>query len=76
MGKETAGELTTLYGANSDPEIRKEIVNALFIQHNAQALVDLARKETNPQMKREIVGKLSVMHSKEATDYLMEILNK
>ena len=26
--------------------------------------------------KRDIVGKLAVMHDKEATDYMMEILNK
>jgi len=52
------------------------VIQGLFVQGNAKALVDLARKETDPSVKKEIVGKLSVMGSKEATDYLMEILNK
>ena len=56
--------------------VRGEIVNALFIQGNAKAMVDLARKENNPEMKKAIVSKLSIIGSKDATEYLMEILNK
>ncbi len=52
------------------------MINGLFIQGNAKALIALARKETDPAMKKEIVTKLSVMGSKDATDFLMEILNK
>ena len=55
---------------------KKAVINALFIQGNATALVDIARKETDLNLKKTIVGQLSVMHSKEATDYLMEILTK
>ena len=50
------------------------MINALFIQNNATALVTLARAEKSVEMKKEIVAKLSVMKSKEATDYLMELL--
>ena len=39
-------------------------------------MVELARKETNPEMKKMIVSKLSIMGSKDATEYLMELLNK
>jgi hypothetical protein len=39
-------------------------------------LVDLARKENNMAMKQEMVQKLSLMHSKDATAYLMEVLQK
>lgn len=46
------------------------------MQGNARALIDLARKETDLSMKKEIVGKLSLMGSKEATEYMMELLNK
>ena len=55
---------------------RAEIVNALFIQGNAKAMVDLARKETNPEMKKMIVSKLSIMGSKDATEYMLELLSK
>ena len=39
-------------------------------------MVDIARRETDPGMRKRLVQQLSVMHSKEATDYLMELLNK
>jgi HEAT repeat protein len=76
MGEQTGPALVSMYGSESDPDIRREIINALFIQGNAKALVALARKETNPQMKKEIVSRLSVMGSKDGTEYLMELLNK
>jgi HEAT repeat protein len=70
----TAEALVAIYGSDASPDVRKAVVNGLFIQNNAKALVDLARAERNPEMKKEIVSKLSVMKSKEATDYLMELL--
>ena len=75
-GERTSAALVSMYNADSDVAVRGDIVNALFIQGNAKAMVDLARKESNPQMKKMIVSKLSVMGSKDATEYLMEILNK
>jgi len=41
-----------------------------------KALVDLARKEADPDLKVFAVRQLSTMKSKEATDYLVELLNK
>ena len=69
-----AETLVAIYGSDTSPDVRKAVVNALFLQNNAKALVDLARAEKNPDMKKEIVSKLSIMKSKEATDYLMELL--
>ena len=73
--KQTADALVEIYGTSKDAEIRKAVINSLFIQSNAEGLVALARKESDPTMKKEMVSKLSLMHSKAATDYLMEILN-
>jgi outer membrane protein assembly factor BamD (BamD/ComL family) len=73
---ETSAVLMELYANDKDGAIRREVVNALFLQNNVKTLVDLARKETDPEMKKVIVSKLSLMRSKEALDYLMEILNK
>jgi tetratricopeptide (TPR) repeat protein len=70
----TAEALIAIYGSDQAPDIRRTVVNALFLQDNAKALVDLARAERNPEMKKEIVSKLSLMKSKEATDYLLELL--
>ncbi len=76
MGSKSTGTLSSLYASETDAGNRKEILNALFIQQNAKALIEIARKETNPELKREAVQKLSLIHSKESTDYMLEILNK
>jgi HEAT repeat protein len=66
--------LLSLYNSDTRPEVRKAVIEALFIQGNARMLVSLARAEKDRETKREIIQKLSVMASKEATDYLMEFL--
>jgi hypothetical protein len=65
-----------MYAQETDPENKKAIINALFIQGNAAALVEIARKETDLNMKKQIVNQLGLMHSKEASDYMLELLNK
>lgn len=77
MGSDrTASTLTSMYAGAKDPATSKAVLQALFLQGNAQAIIDIARKESDPELKREAVQKLSLMHSKAATDYLLEILNK
>lgn len=70
----TAEALTAIYGADSTADVRKAVVEALFVQNNGAALVSLARTEQNQEIKKEIVSRLSHMKSKEATDYLLELL--
>jgi HEAT repeat protein len=75
LGGGRSGDLLlSLFNSDPRPEVRKGVIEALFIQGNAKTLVNLARAEKDPETKREIVQKLSVMRSKEATDYLMEFL--
>ena len=69
-----AETLVSIYGSDTSTDIRRAVVNALFLQHNAKALVDLARGEKDPQMKKAIVTQLSMMKAPEATDYLLELL--
>jgi hypothetical protein len=77
MGRSRSGDaLAGLYRQESDPSVKRSIINALFIQQNAPALVDIARRENDPGLRKELVSRLSMMRSKEATDYLMELLNK
>lgn len=66
--------LVSIYRSDQDSTVRDAILNALFIQQNGHALVDLARGERDPEMKRRIIGKLALIHSKESTDYMLEIL--
>ena len=66
--------LPGIYRASTDLSVKRTVLNSLFMQRNAKALVDLARAEKDPQLKKEIVSKLSVMKAPEATDYLLELL--
>jgi len=76
MGREKTGStLVEIYNADRDPGVKKAVIEGLFLQSHAEALVTLARKETDPALKRSIVEKLSLMSgSKAAMDYLMELL--
>jgi len=76
MGEKTGDTLAGLYAADTDRDVRRAVLQALFVSGNAKAMVALARKENDPEMKKSIVQQLSLMNSKEATDYLLEILNK
>ena len=75
MGSKGTGDtLVEIYSADKDLNVRKAVIQALFLQNNATALVTLARKEGDMAMKKEIVQRLSNMNSKEATDYMLELL--
>lgn len=78
MGRNAAAAetLVSLYGSESDASIKKEIQRALGAQGNTKALINIARSESDPTLKREAVQQISAMRSKEATDFMMEILNK
>jgi HEAT repeat protein len=74
-GARTGPTLVAMYASSaSDPALRRTILNALFIQNNVDALIQIARTEKDPEMRREAVQKLSLMNSKAATDFLMELL--
>jgi hypothetical protein len=68
--------LVAIYNAESDPQIKRSILDSLNSQRNAKALVEMARAEKDPKMKLAIIDRLSNMasKSKEAADYLAEIL--
>jgi hypothetical protein len=68
--------LLAIYGKETDRENKETVLNALFIQGNAHALVAIARSEKDPELKKTAVSKLALMNSKEGNDYLMEILQK
>jgi thioredoxin-like negative regulator of GroEL len=75
-GMSAAPTLVATYKKNADPETRKAVAQALFLAGDSHDLVELARAEKDPGVKQSIVQQLSLMHSKEATDYMLEILNK
>ncbi|HEX3472785.1 MAG TPA: HEAT repeat domain-containing protein [Silvibacterium sp.] len=75
-GSSTIPTLLSIYSKSTDEETKRAVLDALFVAGDAHDLVALAHSEKDPSAKRDIVGKLAVMHNKEATDYMMEVLNK
>src|SRR5271154_3134172 len=75
-GMSAAPLLVATYKKNEDPETRKAVAQALFLAGDSHDLIELARAEKDPGLKQSLVQQLSLMHSKEATDYMLEILNK
>jgi thioredoxin-like negative regulator of GroEL len=75
-GMSAAPALVATYKKNADPETKKAVAQALFLAGDGHDLVELARAEKDPGVKQSIVQQLSLMHNKEATDYMLEILNK
>jgi hypothetical protein len=69
-------ELLQLYPNESNPELKRRILHSLRGTNSAKGLIEIARKETSPELKKEAVQMLTSMHTKEATDFLMEIVNK
>jgi HEAT repeat protein len=66
--------LTQLYAKEANTEVREAVLDALYTQGNAAALVTLARQEKDPSLKLTIVRRLSTMRAPEARDYMLELL--
>ncbi|HUP50685.1 MAG TPA: HEAT repeat domain-containing protein, partial [Thermoanaerobaculia bacterium] len=75
-GARSGQHLLTMYESDTNPDVRKAVINGLFLQSNAKALIDLARKEKDPAMKKQIVSKLSLIKSEDSANYLLEIINQ
>jgi len=72
----TSEALVSIYGGETDRNVKEQIIRALFIQNSGKELVDVARKESDPSLKRSAVQALSRMNTKEATDFMVELINK
>jgi HEAT repeat protein len=76
MGQQTTPQLKSLYADSSDTDVRRAVLKAFFLQGNTQALIEIARGEKDPELKKQAVKHLSLMGGKEATDFMLEILNQ
>jgi hypothetical protein len=73
----SADGLKSLYAAETDKNVKEQIIQTLGQQGAGKQLVEIARAEKDPELKKEDVQWLGRMRgSKEATDYLMELINK
>jgi len=75
-GEKTGPMLVSMYESDGSSEVRHAVIKSLFLQQNAKALIDLARREKDPELKKDMVKMISLMRSKEATDFLLEFLKE
>lgn len=68
--------LSSLYGSEQDPQVKRQILNEISSRRNAKALVDIYHKESNFEMKKAILSHLGNMRTTEANELYMEILGK
>lgn len=70
----SSGAFVDVYKSTGDAKVKQSVLQALYITHDADKLVDLARGEKDLEMKRQIVSQLALMHDKVAQDYMLELL--
>ena len=74
MGRKSETVLSDMYRAETEFDIKKEVLNAFFLQGNSIRLVEIARAEKDLTLKKEAVHWLSLMNSKESRAYMLELL--
>ena len=75
-GPSKAAAIVEIYKAESDPPGEGGRAQRTLRVEQRTALIDIAKSEKDPQLKKKAVSHLANMHSKEATAFLLEILNK
>jgi TolA-binding protein len=71
---QAVASLVSVYGSESDKNIKIEIINSLANQGAVKPMIECARKETDLELKKAAVRRLSEMKSKEALDFMAELL--
>ena len=72
-GAKAAEALRSLYASAADPETRRSVVEALFIQGNAHELIEIFHSEKDREIRQAIVQRLTLMRSDEASQFLDKI---
>ena len=76
-GDKSADALASIYSSESDKNVKAQIIRTLGSQNAGKQLVEVTRNEKDRELKAQGVLWLGRMKgSKEATDYLMELINK
>jgi hypothetical protein len=75
-GRVSAATLTEIYRQEESFDVKRAVLQALFVRGEVPALIEISRGERDPRLKREAVQFLAVSGSEEATAYLMELLDE
>ena len=68
-------ELQQLYTSESSIEVRKQILQAMFVGGDADRLIELAKSEKEPELRRLAIRNLGLMKRPGTADTLVSIYN-
>jgi HEAT repeat protein len=68
-------ELWQIYQKETAVDVKKRIIQAMFVGGDVTRLLGLAKTEKDPELRRTAVRNLGVMDSKRTSDALVEIYN-
>lgn len=66
-------ELWQLYGKETSVDVKRNILQAMFVGGNATRLIELAKSESNPELRRTAVRNLGLMRPASTGPALVEI---
>ena len=69
-------ELWQLYQKESSVDVKKQILQAMFVGGNATRLIELANNEPNPELRRTAIRNLGIMGSRQTADALVGLYAK
>jgi len=75
-GNVPAATLTELYREEKVFDVKRAVLQALFVSGEVRPLIEISRTERDGRLKREAVQLLAVSGSEEATAYMLELLDE
>lgn len=69
-------ELWQLYQKESTVDVKKQILQSMFVSGNATRLIELANNEKDPELRRTAIRNLGLMSSRQTADALVGLYAK
>jgi tetratricopeptide (TPR) repeat protein len=70
----TSDLLLQIWRSEKSPDGKEAVLDALFVQRDAKALIGLAKSETDRKLRRDIVERIAIMDDPEAQNYMRQFL--
>jgi len=74
--KKTGTLLNSIYHTSKTDKEKSAVIQALFIQSNAKALIKIAKQEKSQSLKRKAIKRLSMIDSDETVEFFSNILEQ
>jgi HEAT repeat protein len=69
-------EVWQLYQKETDPEIKEQMIQALFMGGDATHLIEVANNDSNTELRRRAITHLGMMGRERTADTILNIYNR